>query len=57
MIQDTEMMQGGVWKMECSGLYKCACKLLKEFTLMVEDGKFGRLGGEGEMTLKIKLQR
>ena len=55
MIWDMEMMQGGMWKTECSGLYKCACKLLKEFTLMVEDGEFGRLGGEGEMTQKIKL--
>ena len=55
MIWDMEMMQGGMWKMECSGLYKCACKLRKEFTLMVEDREFGRLGGEGEMTLKIKL--
>ena len=35
--------------------HKCASKWLKEFTLMVEDGEFGRLGVKGEMSLKIKL--
>lgn len=39
-------------KMECSGNER-VCEWLKEFILIVEEGEFGRLGGEGEISIKI----